>query len=433
MRIDHAYTLRIAAVVLILILGVGYIASRPNGPVLGEAAVSSAEITPNADGLNDATRIAYRIRRDASLSIYFENEAGERFYFRQDEPRIRGEYEVLFSGVVDPYDREGETINGTVIQRLMPDGEYKWVIEAVDDATGRTDQATGTLSVADGDPVLPDLWEFSVSPEVFTPNQDGITDRVTINVYLAKESDLKVALIDEEGNRIYIPEFQQRVQPGEGGRHTFDYDGGIDNGSDPPPDGTYTVLVEAADVEGQRVEARTELTIQNGGKPFAEILAQPIGDTVRFSSETVLIGDVLMFEVTVENYGDSPIRTTGPDPGYIYNQSELFSSTGFYLESGAWRLGIGCDTCLTDYPWRWALGAKEDLTPIEVDGVTHYYLMPGQQTVITGGIRIDNAVPSRNPQYFWAGLIHEDVEIALINSHVDPHFIEIVDPTLQGD
>jgi hypothetical protein len=87
-----------------------------------------------------------------------------------------------------------------------------------------------------------------------------------------------------------------------------------------------------------------------------------------------------------------------------------------------------CDTCLTDYPWRWALGDAESLTAIETDGQIHYYLMPGQRAVITGGIRLTDIIPERNPQEFWAGLIHEDVAIATINNRVDPHWIEIVPP-----
>jgi hypothetical protein len=282
------------------------------------------------------------------------------------------------------------------------------------------------LVISDADTQLPDIWEFTVSPITFTPNQDGLDDRVFINVFIPKAADLQVYLINAEGKRIFIPESQQERQPGEEGRHSFEYDGGIDNGSDPPPDGTYQVQVESGDAEGQKLRATREVTIINGGVPLAEIVAQPVGDTVQFSAESVVVGDVLTFALTVENYGDAPIRTTGPDSGYIFDQDELYSTGGYYQESGAWRVGIGCDTCITDYPWRWALGTSDTLTPIETDGVAHLYLMPGERAVVTGGIRLKNIIAARNPQQFWAGLIHEDVEIAPLNSRVDPHWIEIV-------
>ena len=87
-----------------------------------------------------------------------------------------------------------------------------------------------------------------------------------------------------------------------------------------------------------------------------------------------------------------------------------------------------CDTCKRDYPWRWALGTPDTLTALIEDGVRHYYLMPGERAVVKGGVVLDQIVEARNPQYFWAGLIHEDVEIAPINNRVDPHFITIERP-----
>jgi hypothetical protein len=427
-RIPRAITIGAGLLVLIAILGVGYVVSRPRGPVIVRAEFGLETISPNADGEDDITSISYRIRRPSNLSIYFEDDQGRRYDFRKNEPRARGRYSVLFSGVVDGFVQDGEDVKGDVLARLLPDGSYTWVIEAQDAATGQTDRLTGTLVVEGADPVLPDLWEFNISPSTFTPNQDGLSDRVWINVYVPKEARLQVFLVDEEGERIFIPEYQNARVPGEEGRHSFEYDGGIDNGSNPPPDGSYTVLVEATDDEGQHVRRQGRLSIENGGVPLAEIVAQPVGDTVRFSAETVLVGDVLTFELTVWNYGDAPIRTTGPAPGYVYDQDELYSSTGYYEESGAWRIGINCDTCLTDYPWRWALGAPQTLTPIESDGQIHYYLMPGQRAVVTGGIRLLNIVESRNPQQFWAGLIHEDVGIAPLDNRVDPHWIELLLP-----
>jgi hypothetical protein len=52
--------------------------------------------------------------------------------------------------------------------------------------------------------------------------------------------------------------------------------------------------------------------------------------------------------------------------------------------------------------------------------------MPGQRAVVSGSIRLTEIVEARNPQQFWAGLIHEDVGIAPRNQMVDPHWIEIL-------
>lgn len=426
-RIPRILTIVISLAALLAILTVGFLVSRPVGPVITEAEFGSQTISPNADGTADVTTISYHIQREAKLSIYFEDSAGRRYYFRRDETRTWGDYSVLFGGIVEGFTQPGETIKSEVLARLLPDGEYTWVMEATDQATGITDRATGHLAVVDADSVLPDLLEFTIAPPIFTPNQDGLSDRVWINVYIPKEAHLTVYLLDGAGQRYFVPEAQEGRLPGEAGRHSFEYDGGVDLGISPPPDGTYTVLVEAQDAEGQHTRRTGQVTIKDGGVPLAEIVGQPVGDTVVFSSDTVRVGDLLTFQLTVENYGDAPIRTTGPEPGYVYNQDQTYPSTGFYQESGAWRVGINCDTCLTDYPWRWALGDSSNLTPIkDNEGRVHYYLMPGQRAIVFGAIRLLNIVPSRNPQQFWAGLIHEDVEIAPLNNYVDPHWIEIV-------
>jgi len=427
LRIPRLLTWVVAVVSLAVLLAGGWLLSRPRGPVVRQASVSPAEISPNADGERDITTITYRLARPATLSIYFEDDDGERYYFRRDATRGKGEYSVLFGGIVDGFVLDGETFEGEVEARLLPDGDYQWVIEAQE--PGQTpERQSGTLRIREGDDVLPDMQEFSVFPTTFTPNQDGFDDRVSINIYLPKPADLEVYLLDEDGTRFFIPESQEGRKPGEAGMHTFDYEGGVDQGALPPPDGRYEVIAIAEDAEGQRTTRTSELVIENGGVPLAEIVAQPVGDTVEFSGGAVLMGDTMWFTLTVENYGDAPIRTTGPPPGTVYQQDERASTLGYFDESGAWRVGLDCDTCLSDYPWRWALGTPEELTAIEVNGQSQYYLMPGQRVVVTGGVVLNDIVEARNPQYFWAGLIHEDVGIATINNRVDAHLIEIIEP-----
>ena len=427
MQIPRGLTIAAAIIVLATLIGIGYMITLPSGPVVVKGSFGSAEITPNADGKNDLTTVSYTIRRPAKLSIYLTDSQGRRYNFRDSETRAPGDYSVLFGGIVDGFTLPGDQIKGQVKERVIPDGVYTWTIEATDLVSGQTDKDTGKLTVADADSQLPDIWDFSISPQTFTPNQDGLDDQVWINVYVPKPATLSVYLVNNTGIRYFVPESNQARNIGEAGRHTYQYDGGVTDGSDPPPDGDYTVVATAQDAIGQIVEQQGKVTIKDGGVPLAEILGQPVGDTVVFNTQTVTLGDVLTFKLTVENTGNAPVRTTGPAPGYVYDQDQLAASTGFLEESGAWRVGLHCDTCLTDYPWRWGLGTPDTLTGIkDQEGRIHYYLMPHQRAVITGGVRLKTIVPSRNPQQFWTGLIHEDVEIAPQNNRVDPHWIDIV-------
>ncbi|MCZ7673488.1 MAG: hypothetical protein M5U34_43405 [Chloroflexi bacterium] len=178
-------------------------------------------------------------------------------------------------------------------------------------------------------------------------------------------------------------------------------------------------MAVASDAEGQRVRVEDQLTIQYGGVPRADIFAPPDGKTLEFNTTAVVICETLYFTMTVENYGNTPIRTTGPAPGTVYDSTWNYNTLGWHTESGAFRAAIGYENELSNYPYRWAVGSADDLTQIG----DHLYLMPGDRALITGGIRLTDVFGDRNPQPVWAGLIHEDVEITEFNNRVDPQAI----------
>ena len=219
-------------------------------------------------------------------------------------------------------------------------------------------------------------------------------------------------------------------------------------------------MARARDLEGQVVEQGAQLSIRNGGKPLAEIVPQTIGVDVAFAVQpwqeryrssadspgdriavpddvqdnrltaiTLQINEeMLVFRLTVENYSDVPLRTTGPPPGTVYQQDQRAATLDAFDESGAWRVGIDCMTAETDYPWRWALGSDADLYTEfdETNGNSYSYLAPGRQVVVWGGIRFTD-IEERNPQNCWAGLIHEDVEVSIRNRNVGSREIELVE------
>ncbi|MCA9868376.1 MAG: hypothetical protein KIS95_03600 [Anaerolineae bacterium] len=411
--------LAIAAVVVLAAVLLGGRLLNGDDSLLRTVVVRDSLITPNADGVADATPISYELSRNATVSIYFEDAAGDRFFFRQDKARGAGQYEVLFSGVVDGYRLATDEIAGEILSRLLRDGDYTWTIEATD-FDGVTERQQGTITIADADPQLPELRNFTLDRHTFTPNRDGIDDRVLMQFYLPKEvADVRVFVQLPEGGELPIAEQERDVPANSPGRHYYDYEGGVDNGETPPPDGVYTVVAQAQDAEGQRIRVTDELTIQHGGVPRADIFPPPTGNSVQWSATAVALCDTITFTMTVENYGNAPIRTTGPEPGIVYDSDWNYNTLGWFTESGAWRAAIGFENEITNYPYRWALGSASELE--EIDG--HLYLMPGQRAVITGGIRVTGVFGNRNPQPLWAGLIHEDVQITEFNNRVDPQSI----------
>jgi hypothetical protein len=458
MQIPFRFTIVAAFLTLAVVIAIGVLIISPPQPLITQAEFRPSLITPDADGQDDIAEFQYTLSRNASVSLVFESADGRTFSFRENERRVANEHRVLFSGVVDGFLNPGENIAGDVLRRLMPDGVYTWRLTATGE-NGEADERTGTLTLEGGDAPLPEITSFGIEPGVFTPNQDGISDRTQINVFITKPAELLVYLLGEDGQPIYIPQRIEESRPGEAGMHPFDYEGGVDRNADPPPDGAYRVFALARDAVGQEVQQEGTLTIVSGGKPYGQIVPQVSGATVVFTTAvwderyistpdafgeliaapddpadlnlnalTLPVGDLLVFKLTVENVGRVPLRTTGPAPGIVYDWSQRASTFGLFDESGAWRIGIDCTTAASDYPWRWAIGSDDTLIT-ETDPVTgevFRYLPVGATSVVWGAIRMTE-LEARNPQNCWAGLIHEDVGIALINQNVGARSVELVE------
>jgi hypothetical protein len=407
------------------------------GPTLYNVSVSPDAITPNADGVQDATEIRYSLRRTATVSIYFENEAGERFYFRQARRRSPGQFNVLWGGVVDEA-QVVETDYGPqeILSRVLPDGSYRWTIEAVLD-NGEREVATGTITLTDGDTERPELHNFAVVPQTFRPNQDGMRDDwVSISYYLTKDVDTVLLYLEDPklpGVRYFINERPGLVDPTEAGYHEYRYEGGVDLNAEPPPDGPYAIVGEARDRAGNAVRVTRALTITEGGKPRADISQGEIawqGEMNRVVSAP--LGESLCFTAYVKNVGVVPIRTAGPWPGQEYLFSENYNTLAtnhdeesWFQQAGVWRFGVNFDTTGVDFPFRWAVGRQEDLERRIIDGKEQWYLLPGKSGEVSGCIRFDERPPV-GTTYFWGGLIHEFVNVP--NNYVDRITVDVGAP-----
>ena len=416
----------IAALLVVVAVAMGYFIVKGDSSLLRDVTLDHQYITPNADGDQDATTIHYELSDNATVSIYFENEDGERFYYRQEEPRGVGQYQVAFSGIVKGYDLPGEAVEGEILARLLQNGDYTWTIAAVD-RSDRREEISGPLTIALADTELPEMRNFTLDKHEFTPNQDGIDDRVQIQFFLSKEViSTRVYIIDLKGAELPVAEVERGVEVGSPGRHYFDYEAGVDNNATPPADGLYPIVAIAEDAEGQKIRVEDSLTLLYGGVPRAEIISPAAGDTVEWSATAAPLCDTVTITLTVQNYGSTPIRTSGPEPGMVYDSDWNYNTVGWHTESGAWRVAVGYENELSNYPYRWAIGNPEDLEKIG----DHYYLMPGERAVVSGSIRLVGPFGERNPQPIWAGLIHEDVEISQFNNRVDPRqfLVDLPDP-----
>lgn len=402
-----------------------------SGPPVYDVTVSPDHITPNADGSDDVTSISYSLRRAAAVSIYFENESGERFYFRDREPRAPGDYNVQWGGTTnDPMTMPAGELTADVISHVLPDGVYRWAVEATPE-NGEPTAVTGEITLSDGDTEIPQLSGFAIVPTTFTPNQDSIKDRVSISYSLSEDvAIMQVYLEDpaQPGVRFYIPPRPSVADPTERGYHDHDYDGGVDLNAEPPTDGTYTVVAEASDAAGNAIQVTGELTIVEGGKPRADVKGGEIDWVGEMSRVvTIALGEQVCFTAYVVNEGLVPIRTNGPWPEqeYLFTQNsntlaqlrkDETGETDWGPQSGAWYFGIMYNTAGTDFPFRWAVGRQEDLEMRLIDGQEQWYLMPGETGEVSGCITV-NEEPPIGTTAWYGGLIHQSVEVA--NNNID--------------
>ncbi len=358
-------------------------------PLLYDVSVRPNPISPNADGVADVARISYKLARHARIALFFTDEHGGRYDLRSDASRPAGKYETLFSGIID--------------NRLLPDGSYICTVEAIGD-NGERASAQAPLIIQGGEPNAIEIRNLSIYPPSFTPNRDGISDRVTIAYSLSKEATkVQVYIVGQDGSKYPVPE--DKIRPvGQVGAHSHDYDAGVDLGATPPPDGTYTVVVEAEDAVGNRAVVTGELVIVDGGVPKVEI----VNSAAEWSASTLPLGGTLTFTCTVRNVGKVGVRTKGPASGDTYSTSENFNSKEFYEEPGILRVGMDYEgnSSGRTYPFRWQLGSDEELSV--VDG--QKYLMPGKTVMVVGHLHIVDK-PAKVTPYYWIGLIHEQVEI----------------------
>jgi hypothetical protein len=417
----------LAGLLLLLLGGCGQL-DLAVGPLLYDVRVTPDMISPNADGDQDVTDIFYSLRRTAEVSIYFDDAAGERSYFRRQRRRSAGDYNVQWGGVVDA-PRTVETDYGPqeILSQVLPDGEYRWTVEARD-GQGKIETASGMITLHDADTELPELHNFSVVPQHFTPNQDSIDDRVSISYWLNKEvADVIVYLEDpaDPNNRFILAENPALVlvDPEEPGYHEYDYDGGVDLNAQPPPDGTYKVVGEARDAAGNAVRVVRQLTIEEGGKPRADVAQAEIAWEGEMNRAVVLpLNGKLCFTTTVTNEGAVPIRTHGPWPGQEYQFTENANTLAsqeqesWHQQPGSWRFGVNFDTTGLDFPFRWAVGRKEDLEMRIINDQEQWYLLPGKSGKVFGCI-VMNEAPPVSTNFWWGGLIHESV--AVVNNNID--------------
>lgn len=352
---------------------------------------SAAQISPNGDGVDDTLTINYTIGAPARVSVYLEDQAGTRYDLRKDIDRVpsRQPYTLRFDGTVP-----GQTAD--VLQQVLPDGAYRWVVEATPLAGGAsTLGGRGDFEVRDAAAELPTIEDLNVTQR-FSPNEDADDDVAYFNYRLPVTATVSINLTGSDGAQIpFISDLEE-------GPFAQSH---IWNGKRPDGalvgSGVYTYTVTARDQIGNVVQRSGPITVENPGRSEARITF------VQIAPVEVALDNVITLTIRVKNVGSVPIKTQGPASGFRYTTDETFSTIegGQWAEKGGgpWRIGLDWGGGRA-YPFRWAMSPR----PIDQWAVPGQfdYLMPGEEVDVVGSVQIkqrEDTIP------FFAGLVHEGV------------------------
>jgi len=241
--------------------------------------------------------------------------------------------------------------------------------------------------------VLPEVTEVALLPDHISPDFDARDDVTHVTYRLAKDARV-AAFLDRAGAPGSPP---QRIWMGEelklpAGEQALVWDG-LASGT-PVPTGNYQFGVRARDSAGNVVERSLPLVVEDSGLPEASIVS------ARITPRRIIRGEQVCADVIVRNTGQTVLRTEGPDPGYIYNSMDSYSSIEdhqFGEKAGYWRVGLnwsgGTDTSGATYPYRWGFGKD---------------LQPGEEASIHGCVKVIN---EQDKLVFFAGLVQENIAI----------------------
>ena len=198
-------------------------------PRVWEVDDGTGAFSPNDDDSQDTYPVSIRLSESSSWTLRIENAGGSELASRSGE---------------------GDTaaLTWAPAAGSMPDGEYRWVVEA-DDAWGNGPmRADGAFRV---DTLAPDVSVADADAEavpVFSPNGDGYQDTIGFSVGASEPGVVLGTITDEADDK--VDGISVAVGSGTAG---LAWDGRGASGA-PVGDGTYTVVFEAQDRAGNRGE-----------------------------------------------------------------------------------------------------------------------------------------------------------------------------------
>jgi flagellar hook assembly protein FlgD/outer membrane protein OmpA-like peptidoglycan-associated protein len=203
--------------------------------------LGSAAFSPNGDGVQDTMSILPQLKVSGGIVSY-------SLEIKDSRNNIIRSFQG--SSLPASFNWEGRNASGN----LLPDGEYTAKI-TVSYSNGNIPEAVSRPFILDT--ALPEV-EANAEYTVFSPNADGLKDRLVINQESSSEELWEAAILNQNGNAV-------RQFFWKGSVETLNWDGKDESGN-PVPDGVYSYTISTEDAAGNTATA-TVRNIQIDTRP----------------------------------------------------------------------------------------------------------------------------------------------------------------------
>ena len=216
------------------------VVGRKGHPKIYGFVIEHPAISPDGDGVLERTSLGFTVSRTASWRLEVRDAGGGTVW------RVAGDG-TLADVVWDGRDAGG---------RRLPDGRYT-VVATATGASGTARPATGVVRL---DTQPPAVESVRVSPDPFSPNNDGHTDRTTLRFEPSESAAARVSVVSASGAVLCRLTSWQSVSAR---AQRVTWDGRISDGGAlvAAPEGSATLALEVRDAARNTTTLRREVVV----------------------------------------------------------------------------------------------------------------------------------------------------------------------------
>lgn len=342
-------------------LGKLTVVSESNPKPLIDSVFPNPEVFSPKYGQTQSDQISFNLNRPAEVQLTIRKN-GDEIYVGSKGTLATGSHTVSWNGT----DKSGRIVN---------DGSYEIVFKTIETAFNYPSTTPliwrlGTITIKDADYYIPVsrlkeiVTEASFQSTVFTPDGDGINDKVTGQFTLAVPAKLSVYIANAAGAHVKLAVSEQVF---EAGNHSFEWDGAdmmggkVTNGNyfiklsviEGTNSGYITfpssVRVEkSVDIKAMEPEKRVRViseTAKMSVDPLGQGYTAVKGDTFPLMSETIVNGN---YTVLVKEGITGTISTS--DVELVTEPATTLPTTEYTVVSGdtLWKISVKFNTTISE-------------------------------------------------------------------------------------